>query len=210
MAISTYTELKAALIEWSHKGNIDSLTGDFIALAERRIKSEFSINDEEIETPLTATIGSATISLPSNYKSAIALYITDLSPREKLTQVMPEQLERTTDNARPVNWAIDGVSIRFDCPADQAYTFSLRYLKSWELSDSNDTNAVLTKWPDVYLAAGLIEVYSHAWDTENEAKWISKFNEAVTRAKVTEADSHKYVPLMFELSGQSFDINRGY
>lgn len=210
MAISTYDELKAALIEWSHKDNISTLTGDFITLAEKRIKREMSINEEEIETSLTATIGSATIALPSNIKSAIALYLTDLSPRDKLTQVLPEQLDRTTDNARPINWAIDGAYVRFDCPADQAYPVALRHLKTWALSSTNTTNEVLTKWPDVYLAAGLIEVFTHAWDSENEAKWTTKFNEAVSGAKSAEAASHKFVPLMHEMAATSFDIHRGY
>lgn len=209
MAISTYAELKQALSSWSHRDDVLTSAGDYIALAERRIRREMQIREEEVEASLTATIGSATIALPSDFKSSVALYMMDVSPRESLTQVLPSLIERSTANARPSNWCIDGANVRFDCPADAAYSVSLRYLKTWELSDTNTTNDVLTKWPDVYLAAGLIEVFANAWDNENEAKWMGKFNEAVAGAKFVETSSHRFSPLVCEMSGQSFDIYRG-
>ena len=34
MAISNYTELKQAIIDWSHREDLDLMIDDFIALAE--------------------------------------------------------------------------------------------------------------------------------------------------------------------------------
>ena len=56
MAISTYTELQAALRNWSHRGTFhDDRLPEFIALAEKRIAQRLFPRGKETETELTAT-----------------------------------------------------------------------------------------------------------------------------------------------------------
>ena len=54
-------------------------------------------------------------------------------------------------------WTIDGGSLAFDRPCDQAYGFVLRMLAKVALSDAVPTNGLLTDYPDAYLFATLCE-----------------------------------------------------
>lgn len=213
MSITNYAELKAAIASWLKRSDLTAQIPDFIRLAEVRLKSLIDVRDFETTVDLSTTPNSPTVSLPGDFKSPIALWVDDINPREKLDQVITQNLPYTNTPGRPLYWAIDGDNIRFQSPAYQVYPLKFRYTQLFELSDTNTTNFVLSQYPDVYLFGALYEAADYTFDDNNAAKWQAKFVEAVQRANDQENSNQKFVPLLTEFGQvmrRRFNIYRGY
>jgi hypothetical protein len=194
MSITTYAELKTALANWSHRTDLTTRLGEFISLAESRINRVIEFSQQEVETTLTATIGSRTIALPTGFIAPIELWLTTWQPRDPLTFVPVDQLPVSITPATPEYWTIDGENVAFDAPANLAYTFSFRYTKTDNLSDTNVDNWLLLSHPDVYLYAALIELAAYIRDVDALAVWKQAYDLAIaevndkehrTKAKAT-------------------------
>lgn len=213
MTISTYAQLKTAVANWLKRDDLTTVIPDFITLAEKRINTLVMPRPQEVETSLSATASSDTVTLPSDYKTPIALWIDDITPRQMLDQVLPQELPYTTTPSRPLYWSIDGSNIRFQAPADQIYPLKFRYEQSFALSDASPTNYLLTNYPDVYLFGALIEASSYTLDDQRASVWNQRFVTAISQCNDQEASDNKFVPLRTEFAGiqrQRFNINRGY
>lgn len=187
MSITTYAELKTAIADYSHRSDLESKIPDFIVLAEARLSDMLLLRNMEVETTITCTVNQNYIALPTGFISPVALWLNISGDRgDELRLVLPEQLDYETSASMPSEYAIDGDNIRLDCPAASAYTMPFRYIKSFALSDSNTTNQLLTKRPDIYLWASLVEVADYASDDENLQKWMARMNAAVSGYRATE------------------------
>lgn len=213
MSITTYSELQAAVADWAKRTDLTSVIPDFITLAETRIKSLLNINEQELNAALTTTPSVDFVALPADCKTPIALWLTDVTPYEPLTQVLPQSLDYSTIVQRPQHWAVDGANIKFAGPVNAAIPLQLRYIQNLSLSNSSPTNSIFTKYPDVYLFGALFELADYAQDDQNAMKWDGKFMGAIQRANDLEAQDNKYTPLRTEIplaANQRFNINRGY
>jgi hypothetical protein len=191
MAITTYAQLKTALADWSNRSDLTSYLGDFITLAEARLNDMLLLKNMESEESLTLTQDQNYVTLPTGYVSDIALWLIVDGERVLLDKVLPEQLPYHTDSTQPQRWAIDGANIRFDCPAGEAYSAKFRMVKASNLSDSVTTNYLLTKRPDVYLAACLVELARFIDDINMYEKWESKFLSSTAELKAAENRSRE-------------------
>lgn len=79
-----------------------------------------------------------------------------------------------TGLAQPQYWTIDGGNIGLNCPCDQAYSFTFRYRQGLALSDANPTNILLTTYPDIYLAAAMVEAAPYLKDADALQLWQAK------------------------------------
>ena len=209
MSIATYAELQTAVAAWLNRTDLTAVIPDCIKLAEVRIKTLTNARQVEAEATLACAVGSATIALPSDYKAPVALWLTDVDPREQLPQLLPQNLPTSTSNGRPQYWAIDAANVRFDCPADSTYAVALRYKQTLALSNATTTNAILTDYPDVYLFGALVEAAAYCMD-ERAVAWDTRFQSAVQAMNNLEAANTKHVALRSDFVASSFDINRGY
>ncbi len=213
MSITTYSELQSAVAGWIKRSDLTSRIPDFIRLAEIRLKSVVDLRVLETTADLVTTPSDATIALPSDFKSPIALWIADINPQEQLGQLLPQSMPYNTTPNRPQYWCIDDHAIRLQCPADNTYPIKFRYSQLFELSDGNPTNYVLTDFPDVYLFGALFEAADYMQDDQNAMKWNVKFLDAVQRCNNQESSNNKNVPLFTEFAKsarQRFNILRGY
>jgi len=209
--ITTYTELKTAVGEWLHRSDLESKIPDFITLAEASLSDKLLLRNMEVETDLTCTVGNNYVALPTGFISPVALWLKISGDRgDQLTMVLPEELDYDTSNSIPQIWAIDGDNIRFDCPAAEAYVMPFRYIKTFALSASNETNQLLSKRPDIYLFSSLFEAATYANDDENAQKWGARMNAAINGYKATENRS-RAVLLQSDLGiSRRPNIFRGY
>lgn len=215
MAITTYSELQAAIITWSHRTDLASLAPTFIELTEARINRVFLPRSAETEDALVTVLGSRFVALPSGVINPIGLWINAWTPRTRLVQCLPSELPVDTGSSGvPEMWAIDGERIAFDKLADAAYSFDFRYTKTFALSDANPTNYVLTNNPDLYLWGSLLEVANYTQDMELQSIYESRFQQAMQLAQNNENDTRASAPLMTEVSGMGrsggFNVMRGY
>lgn len=208
---TTYATLKTALDDWSHSGgDMDTRWAEIIAFAEARMNDELILKNMESEETLTLTVSQNYVALPTGYVSPIALWLVIASLRVSLEMVLPQDLPYYINNSIPTRWAIDGVNIRFDSPADTAYTAYLRMVKASNLSDTNTTNYLLTKRPDVYMAACMVEFARFTSDAETFNMWEPKYLKATASLKAAESRSRS-VNLRTDLpmTGQRASILRG-
>ena len=208
MGLSNYTELKAAVAQWMRRADLTAEIPDYITLAEKKIVKLLKIRGQETEATLTPNSGNSTVALPTDYASPIALWNV-LADRIKLNQVLPDALEYDDTPGTPDYWAVDGANIRFDCRLDGAIPFAFRYVKTFELSDANPTNFILTEWPDVYLYGALTEGFLAVYDEQRAAVWQGKFQAAIEVARTTGNDSKKSIALRTDMGAQRFNIYTG-
>jgi hypothetical protein len=195
MAIATYSDLQSAITSWANRSDLSSNTVDFITLTEARLNDALLLRDMEKEATLSTSTSSNFVLLPSDYVSPLALWIVINTYRQLLEPATPEELPYLPTNVRPQYWAVDGDVIRFDTQADQVYTLYFRYIAKSNLSNSNTTNQLLTKRPDLYLAGGLVELAKFARDQELFNEWEPKFQAALGEVKAAEARNRGVVPM---------------
>jgi hypothetical protein len=204
VAISTYAELQTAIQNYGHRSDTtftDRAT-EFIALAEARLNDLHLLHNYESEESLTLTTGVNYVAVPSGYISPIALWLIVSGERVLLDPALPQELPYDTDNGQPKYWAIDGANIRFDCPADSGYSGKFRMLKSSNLSGTNTTNALLTRRPDIYLAACMVEAARWARDDKLFGIYEPQFLQGVRQLKIADNRAKAMAPLRSDLAGR--------
>jgi hypothetical protein len=212
MAITTYAELQAAAANWLVRGDLTQRIPEFITLAEARLNRVLRARLAETEAALTATVGARTIPLPAGFAEPLALWIASSGRREALRFIEPSLLGATSLQGRPCSWSIDGASLAFDRPCDQAYGLVLRMLAKFALSNAAPTNALLTDYPDAYLFATLCEAGPFLRDDALAGAYEARLERAIAEINAKDARARAARTLATELprrAAAAFDITRG-
>jgi hypothetical protein len=208
MALTSYTELKAAVADFANRTDLTTPIVDCITLAEARLYDLMILKDFESDEPLTLTTGQNYVALPAGYISPIKFWLIVSTIRVPLQMVLPQELPYDTYNNQPRYWAIDGANVRFDCPASENFSARLRCVKKSNLSGSVTTNYLLTRRPDIYLAASLVELARYTRDVDLFNTWESKLLKAVAEVKAAESRA-RAVPLRTDLGRGRSNILTG-
>ena len=211
MAITTWTELKAAVADFAHRSDLTTQIPDFITLAEARLFDMLLLRNMEAETNLTSSIGVNYIALPTGYVSPIALWLTINSIRQLLLPALPQELPYIPSNGVPQYWAVDADNVRLDRPADAVYTLPFRYIKTANLGASVATNELLARRPDVYLAGSLSELARYTQNDKLFNIWEPRFLTGCAELKAVENRNRAIAPLRSDIptSPRTGNIIRG-
>lgn len=197
---TTRAELKTEIGDWANRTDLTTAnTDNFIALAEAKLFDDLLPRSFESEESLTLTQAQNYVALPTGYISPIAFWLIVDTQRLLLEAALPQELPYYTDATIPRFWAIDGANIRFDCPAAEAYTAKFRMMKSSALTVANTTNYLLTKRPDVYLSACMIEYCIWSQDDAGLSKWSAMHEKNVASFKASENRARGMVPLRTDI-----------
>ena len=202
--LTTYTELQAAIASRLHRTDLTTQIVDYITIAEKRIIRQLQLTEQETETVLTAVISSRNLTLPTDFSAPIALYLTTYLPRISLEYRLPQDMQVFSDNGPASYWTIDGAVIKTDTPADQQYTYVLRYVASFNIA-STSTNSLLTNYPELYLYGALIEAAADVRDNELAQVSATRFAQALQECSDDINANRRIAPLVTELpvSGRS-------
>jgi len=213
MAITTYAELQAAAANWLVRADLTQRIPEFVALAEARLNRVLRARLAETEIALTAVVGARTAPLPSGFAEPLALWIVSSGERTALRFIEPSLLGASSLRGRPCSWSIDGTTLAFDRPCDQAYSLVLRMLSRFALSDAAPTNGLLADYPDAYLFATLCEAGPFLRDDALAASYEARLERAIGEINAKEARSRAARTLVTEVpshrSQGDFDITRG-
>lgn len=178
MAISTFAELSTAVQNWLDDTSLSARVPEFITLAEARINRDFGAIRKSWFDDSSLSIGSgdSTITLPTGFVEPRALFLTTFNENTMLTPFVAGTRELRVQNGIPEAWCINGDDIELDCPCDQTHTFLFRYRKKWDIA-TDLTNWLLTNYPDIYLAASLIEAYDFRDNYEAVTRWELKYRQ---------------------------------
>lgn len=210
MALSSYTDLKASVIDWLDRDDLNSRVDDFIDIAEARHAREVRIREMREAATLSLTQGARTVALPEDFLDFDFLRIRVPSSSVTGRRFLPDLNEVTTheltrrsinDARRPMNFAVHE-DIEFDAEADQNYTVELfYYVQLPALSDSQATNALLTKAADVYLYATLSASAPFLLNDERVPLWESLYMDAKDGLNMASRKSRRGGPLISRVSG---------
>lgn len=188
MALSTFAELKASIATWADRTDLTSTIPDFITLAESAINNGDAVNDiaglrvREMENSTTITVTSGSGSLPTGFVAMKRVYSATSS--RVLEYVTPEWYLAQYpdgDGGYPIYYTIIGSNILVSTDVTVIY-----YLKVPALSDSNTTNWLLTKAPNVYLFGSLFYLEIYSKNPEAAVAHRTLFGNAMTALAATD------------------------
>lgn len=182
MAITTYTELKAAIADWLLRTDLTAVIPNFIALAEADINRSVKHWRMESQTDLAAS--SQYTALPSDFIEVARAtaegarpYRLELASRGDIQEL---RMARADTAGVPRLYAITGGDLELYPTPGEATTIDLQYIARPEaLSDSNATNWLLTYHPDVYLYGALMQSAPYLKDDERLGVWVAAYRAAV-------------------------------
>ena len=154
MALGTYSDLKTTVANFLNRSDLTSSMDDFIDLTEARLSRELYTRFQHDRVTASTTSGDAFISLPTDLRQIETIRINS-SPRKVLKYYSPDSLDSnftSSENGTPEGYTIVGQEIKLAPTPDSVLTLEMIYSKQIQaLSDSNTSNMILTRHPDVYL-----------------------------------------------------------
>lgn len=186
MAITTYAELKTAVANFLARSDLTDRIPEFISMAEARMGRELETRSQEKRATATLTSGDAFVSLPTDLRS-VRMVKLNTTPTEVLEYYTPQKINElyaSGGSGKPRAYTIIGGEIKFAPTPDSAYTAEIVYMEGVpDLSDSNTTNTILTRHPDLYLYGALSAASVYLMDDQKTQLYDSLFTRSMEELK---------------------------
>ena len=175
MSITNYTELQAAILNFTHRSDLGATIPDFIRLAEDMIYGDIEFRQQDTSATLTCTALSESVALPIDFIDSLSLTVSSVTPHGTIDYRAIDQYKQEFqygDSGVPRIYTLIGSNIMLQPIPDQAYTLNLVYqAKFSNLSASNTANALLINYPSIYLYGSLTHAAIYMQDENQEQKW---------------------------------------
>jgi len=198
MALSNYTELKAAIADWLDRSDLTARIPDFIALAEARVSRELRIRAMENRATMTTKAGQRYFALPARYLQMrnFQLNSDPIQPLEYITPEMLDRLYGSSTTGKPKAYSLIGEEIQLAPIPDTGYTVEMAYYEKFSPLGDGTGGTVTSNWltenaPDVLLYGALIEAEPFIRNDERIQLWLTAYKEAIDKIqKADERDRH--------------------
>lgn len=182
MALTSYSELKSSIADWLNRGDLTAVIPDFISLAEAQM--ERKLPTQKMVKRANATIDTPFSAIPSDLLSVKSLVLTSTAPVQPLVFLTEDELDAKKytyrSTGKPLYFALVGNQIEVLPAPDTGYTAEITYVATLaKLSDSNTSNWVLARHPDVYLYGSLLQAAPYLRDDERVGLWSSQYQAAI-------------------------------
>lgn len=194
MALTTYTELKAAVASWLNRDDLTTQIPDFITLCEARLKRTLRTRHTSI-LQATLSAGDTSLALPSGLTEILSISTSDAvnNSRVLTTLSYPQLMEKRrfhTTAGVPVWCAVVGETVEFAPAPDDDYTVNIEVEGPLvALSDSAPSNWILDDYPDVYLYGALAESAPFLREDERVPLWNGRFQAAIDELEAARSRS---------------------
>ena len=183
MSLSTYSELKTKLGQQIDREDLtDAVLTDFVALAESAMKRDlFTMGGETVAT-YTTSAGVNRVPVPDDYQGIRSIHVQG-DPTNVLRLVSVDKLNASyasDTSGSPIMFAVVSDHFLLSPTPDAEYTLQLTYYGFDELSDTNTSNWILSKHPDLYLTGALFEAGDYIMDNEKLAKYKARYEAIIT------------------------------
>ena len=184
MAISTYTELKASIANFLNRDDLTATIPDFISLAESSINNE--IRHWRMETRAETTLDGQFTGIPTDWLSTIRFHLTGNGTSSlefmSLATIQNSRAARNDSAGTPTNYSLNSGQFELmPTPDGEQSAILMYYAKIPTLSDSAETNWLLTHHPDVYLYGALLHSAPYLKEDERAQTWAALYSAAVVR-----------------------------
>jgi hypothetical protein len=193
--ITNYTTLVAEIdgaAGWSHRTDLTSRLPQFVALAEAAMQVECKMVEFEGTATITITAGVGTV--PTDFLGMRSIYWNgDL--KRPLTYISPDKFDALrNDSGTPSYYTISGTTIRL-APSATGSAITTYHARFSPISASNETNAIITNFPDAYLFGTLVQIALWAEDDAKAQKYTQLFGGAIDRIKKNNSERKWAGPL---------------
>lgn len=192
MALDTYDGLKAEIADWLNRADLTARIPTFIKLAEARMNRDLRVR--EMETRSTATISEQFLALPTDFIS-MKQFQLNATPTAPLFYVPAHELDRIRRDrhdttGQPQAFSIVGSEIEVAPAPDASYEAEMVYFaKVTPLDDTNTSNWVLEKHPDLYLYGSLLHAAPFLHGDERIPVWRSFVDEVMEQLRLSDERS---------------------
>ena len=194
MALTTFTELKAAIADFLDRSDLTAAIPDFITLAEVGIKHDKRNRFLANETRATATLTAASqyLALPAGFVRIKRMHFTT-TPQHNIEITSRDTLNDRyiSSTGKPNFVTVADGQFEFNRISDSAYTVEIIFDKFLALSGSNATNQVFPEYSNIYLYGSLVQAAIYLRDRELRAEMHEEYLNAVKIAKAGD-DSARY------------------
>lgn len=163
-----YEILKASVADWLHRTDLEDVIPTFVMLAESRINRDIRVADMEKE--LSGNINGMDIDLPIDYRQIKSVVVDDGQYLQYLSH--PLGLNETC------GYTQIGNKLRLFVQEGSQYRI-IYYAAVPSLSDGVQENWLLSKYPDVYLYATLLESAPYIKDDARVQIWAMAYQNAI-------------------------------
>ncbi len=177
-----YQSLKSIVAFYLHRTDLDQYMDTYQELAAQEIAARCELIVLEKRTTLTFT--EATHDLPADFAKMKSVSIEQARGPVPMNGYTRQQLERlfSGENHEPGGYTLDGGKIEIS-PFGGSGTVSITYYSIPALMTGNaDQNAVLARWPDLYVQGMVAQAFQSVQDDSGLQVAQAKFNAAVDSA----------------------------
>ena len=181
MTISTYTELKAEVTDFSHRSDLTAKMDTFTLLAEAVINKE--LRSVEMETSFDFSLDSNSIAIPADYmEMRYVTYDTTNHIDSLPLNILDGRYQSTGGKPRGYSIAGDLIHIRPGGTVSDPVSMTLTYFKRVTSLTTAATNDILAAYPMIYLSAMMAQVYLYLQDDQELSKWVSIYDSQIKAA----------------------------
>lgn len=187
MALNTYSALKTSIGSWLNRADLTDQIPDFIAMAEARFNREIRVNSMLQRDVTTAT--NDFLALPNDWLQHSSLVVTSPSDHGvALDYITPEEFNDRRKHVLPgipsAYTIINNTILLLPAPSSNASLELTYYRKIPALSDSNTTNWLLQRSPDLYLYGSLMNAEPYLMNDERVPLWTVAVTQAIEAMKM--------------------------
>ena len=186
MSLDTYANLQTSIGNFLARDDLTSQIPDFISIAEARMSRELDTRSQESTTTISTVAGTESYALPTDLREIRTVKINK-TPVVILGFSTPNSLytsHASNTNGSPLNYSIIGGNIHLRTIPDSVMTIELVFGSGvTALSDSNTSNTVLTRHPDVYLYGSLVAAHTYLMDEARATQYDALFSRALLEIK---------------------------
>lgn len=184
MAITTYALLLSSVADYLNRADLTTQIATFATLAEAKFNRKLRVRD--MLTRSTATSSNEFVALPSDFLEHYSLELDVTSStvdRPRLTFINAEEAKayksaRLSGQVRYYS-VIDGAFELLPAPTESQNLKMTYYAKIPALSDSNTSNWLLVRSPDLYLYGCLLEAQPYLKDDDRLATWAGVWQSTI-------------------------------
>lgn len=166
MAISTYQTLRQALVDWSKRSDSLTMLDTFIQLCESEIYGNGTQNlrIRDMETTLIDQTNTSDrfMPLPDGFLEMRRIAIETVCGYQPLEFLVPQFMHVHDQKYMPSAFTVTS-QIEFNCVSQTPHNVEMVYYKTLDpISETNVSNAALTRFPNIYLQGSLAALFQWA------------------------------------------------
>lgn len=184
MSISNYSELQAEITNWLKRAELVNDVPTFITLAEAEFNRIIRTTDMEVRSQATAD--DEFLGFPDDWMEVREVHlVSDLN--RKLKYLSPQaftDIQTEGSTGKPFAYTVIDEQLRLYPAPDATSTFliEITYIaRIPALNDTDTTNWLLTKNPDIYLYGALVHAEGFLYNDKRMPVWKSMYGGAINQ-----------------------------